>query len=238
MAKTLEAGVVVKELQKEGSKEKALILSRFFKTGKGQYAEGDVFLGVTVPAQRTIAKKYQALSLTEIEKLLNSPYHECRLTGLIILVNQYREASVKKQKEIAQFYLNHRTFINNWDLVDLSARQIVGHYIYEHKKSRSILYRLSTAKRVWDRRIAIIATHYLISQGDFSDTLKLAEIYLTDTHDLMHTATGWMLREVGKKDKAVLVKFLEKYKTNMPRTALRYSIEHFSKKERLHFMQT
>jgi hypothetical protein len=221
--KNLTALNLKRALKKAGNKEKAMLLARFFKTGRGQYAEGDKFLGVTVPVQRAIVKKYQGLtlwnpkgrpkaystgpSLPEIKKFLYSPYHECRLTGLLILVGRYKIAKPVEQKKIASFYLLHRSRVNNWDLVDLSSWQILGGYLYEHKQSRQVLYRLAKSKSLWDRRIAIIATAYFISKSDFTDTLKLAEMYFSDRHDLIHKATGWMLREVGKKIAPLLLVF-------------------------------
>lgn len=232
MKETTKALNVEKALRKAGNKEKAKLLARFFKTDRGQYAEGDKFLGVMVPVQRAIVKKFPDLALSEIKKLLYSPHHECRLTGLLILIGQYKKSDASKQKNIFSFYLLHKSRVNNWDLVDLSAWQILGGYLYEHKQPRQVLYRLAKSKSLWDRRIAIIATGYFIGKGDFTDTLNLAEMYLSDGHDLIHKATGWMLREVGKKNQPTLINFLNKHASHMPRTALRYSIERLPKKER------
>lgn len=237
MKKVPTALNVERALKKAGNKEKAKLLARFFKTGRGEYAEGDKFLGVMVPSQRAIVKQFPDLGLSEIKKLLYSPYHECRLSALLILVEEYKKASASEQKKIVSFYLLHLGQVNNWDLVDLSARQILGSYLYECKKSRQILYRLAKSKSLWDRRIAIIATHYFISKSNFADTLKLAEMYLADKHDLIHKATGWMLREVGKKDRSVLIDFLERYASKMPRTALRYSIERLPEKTRKYYLK-
>lgn len=228
---------VEKALKKAGNKEKAKLLARFFKTGRGEYAEGDKFLGVMVPVQRAIAKKYQDISLAEIKKLLYSPYHECRLTALLILVNEYKKAAASEQKKIVSFYLLHLSQVNNWDLVDLSSPYILGNYLYEHKKSRQILYRLAKSKNLWQRRVAIIATAYFIKKGDFAETLKLSEMYLQDSHDLIHKATGWMLREVGKKSHPTLIGFLNKHAKHMPRTALRYSIERLPLKRRKYYLE-
>ena len=215
------------DLQKLGNKEKAAFVARYFKTGKGEYGEGDVFLGITVPAQRIVAKKYKDLSISEIEKLLHSQIHEHRLTGLMILARR------NPSKEIYDFYLAHTDRINNWDLVDSSA-QIVGEYVLD--KDRSILRTLAKSKSLWERRIAIVATHTFIKQKDFAMTFKVAELLMGDTHDLIHKAVGWMLREVGKRDQKAEEKFLQKHYKTMPRTMLRYAIERFSVSKRVFYM--
>lgn len=220
-----------RDLHELADPEKAKILSRFFKTGKGEYGEGDIFLGLTVPEQRALSKSYLDLSLSDLGKLLKSPIHEARLTALLILVAQF-EINAKKgkskiaAKKIADFYIKNISRINNWDLVDLSAPNILGHYLLD--KSRIKLYNLAKSKNLWARRISIISTFYFIRQNQFSDTLKISEILLTDKHDLIHKAVGWMLREVGKRDRKLLEKFLAKNTTKMPRTMLRYAIEKFS----------
>ena len=215
------------DLQKLGNKEKAAFVARYFKTGKGEYGEGDVFLGITVPAQRIVAKKYKDLSISEIEKLLHSQIHEHRLTGFMILARR------NPSKEIYDFYLAHTDRINNWDLVDSSA-QIVGEYVLD--KDRSILRTLAKSKSLWERRIAIVATHTFIKQKDFAMTFKVAELLMGDTHDLIHKAVGWMLREVGKRDQKAEEKFLQKHYKTMPRTMLRYAIERFSVSKRVFYM--
>lgn len=235
----MSALLIKKELKKFGSTEKAKSSERFFKTGKGQYGEGDLFWGITLPEQRTIAKKYyKETTLLEVQNLLKDKVHECRLTGLIILVEKYKTASkekdIKVQKQIFDFYIKNTKYVNNWDLVDGSASYIVGEYLLS--KNRDALYTLARSKNLWERRIAIVATHTFIKNSDFKDTLKISEILMTDTHDLIHKAIGWMLREVGKKDKKTLVDFLDKYKNKLPRTTLRYSIEHFNEKERKLFL--
>lgn len=237
MKKISTALNVEKALKKAGNKEKAKLLARFFKTERGEYAEGDKFLGVMVPVQRAIVKKFPDLALPEIKKLLYSPYHECRLTALLILADGYKKAAASEQKKIVSFYLLHLSQVNNWDLVDLSSWKILGNYLYEHKKSRQVLYRLAKSKNLWRRRVAIIATAYFIGRGDFTDTLKLSEMYLQDSHDLIHKATGWMLREVGKKSCPTLIGFLNKHAKHMPRTALRYSIERLPEKTRKHYLK-
>lgn len=225
---------IKKELQKKKDKERAKNLSRFFKTGKGQYGEGDVFWGIKVPIQREIVKMFKDASLKEIQELLNDEIHECRLTGLLILVQKYKKAENKKK--IFDFYLKNTKKINNWDLVDLSAPNIVGDFLLD-KKEKKVLYSLVKSKNLWERRIAILSAFALIRDKQFEDVLKISEILLEDKHDLIHKAVGWMLRELGKRDKDVEVSFLEKYCKTMPRTMLRYAIEKFSSKERASFME-
>jgi len=189
-------------------------LQRFFKTGTGEYGEGDVFIGVAVPDQRKVAKKYRDLPLGEITKLLKSKVHEHRLTALFILIHQFPQNS----KKIYDTYLKHTKFINNWDLVDSSAHKIVGAYLRD--KDKSVLYRLAKS-HLWDRRIAVLACFDFIANNDFNDALKIAETLVDDDHDLIHKAVGWMLREIGKKNLSAEEKFLEKHHKTMPRTMLR-----------------
>jgi len=202
---------------------KAEIFSRFFKTGPGQYGAGDKFLGVMVPEQRQIAKQFIDLPLVEIEKLLNSTWHEERLTAVLILVYQYQQADEKKQKRIFNFYLAHTSRINNWDLVDVSADKIIGAYLFTHPDQK-LLDKL------------VMSSFYFIKNQQFDLTLQLAKKLLTDQHDLMHKAVGWMLREIGKRDEAVLIKFLEANLKKMPRTMLRYSLERLGEADRRRFM--
>lgn len=219
---------------------RAANLKRFFKTGKGEYGEGDMFLGLTVPECREIAKKYGSLSFEEIENHLNSKFHEERLIALLILVNKY-DKEIIKRKAIFDFYLAHTYSINNWDLVDLSAHKIVGRFLYDLDKDfpvyRSILRKLAQSSNLWEKRIAIISTFYFIKNGSFDYSLDIAEKLLLDKHDLIHKAVGWMLREIGKKDKKVLDKFLTKHYKLMPRTMLRYAIEKHSRQERQEYME-
>jgi 3-methyladenine DNA glycosylase AlkD len=222
------------DLQALADPEKAKILSRFFKTGKGQYGEGDIFLGVMVPGQRRIAKKYSGLSLGNISRLLSSKIHEHRLVALFILVNKYKKADPEGKGEIADIYLKHARHINNWDLVDLSAPNILGDYLLD--KDRSVLYRLAGSRNLWKRRIAIMSTFKFIRNNDFADTLRIAELLLNDTHDLIHKATGWMLREVGKRDLKTEEAFLDSHGDKMPRTMLRYAIERFEEKRRRYYL--
>ncbi len=218
------------DLQNLADPEKAAILARFFKTGKGQYGEGDIFLGVVVPKQRTVAKKYAGLGLSDIQELLSSKVHEHRLVALLILVDKYKKADSEAKGEIARFYLKHTKQINNWDLVDLSAPNILGDYLLD--RDRSLLYRLAGSKNLWERRISVMSTLAFISRKDFGDTLRIAEVLLDDDHDLIHKAVGWMLREVGKRDPQTEEAFLKKHYRRMPRTMLRYAIERFEEKKR------
>jgi 3-methyladenine DNA glycosylase AlkD len=223
-----------KELRKLAKPKQAEILQRFFKTGKGEYGEGDVFLGIKVPVQRQVARKYSILSLSDIKKLLRSKIHEERMVSLFILVSQYEKADKALKKEIFNFYLKNTAGINNWDLVDLSAPNIVGNFLLD--KPRNILYKLAKSKMLWERRIAILATFAFIRNNDLKDAFKLSEILLNDKHDLMHKAVGWMLREEGKRDQPALERFLKKYAKKMPRTMLRYAIERFSEKKRQYYL--
>jgi 3-methyladenine DNA glycosylase AlkD len=223
-------------IKAEANPSKAKLLARFFKTGKGEYGEGDVFLGLMVPQQRGIAREFTDLSLAEIKILLESEVHEKRLIGLLILVERMRKADAKGQKEIFKFYLKNTRRINNWDLVDLSAPRIAGAYLAD--KDRAILNRLARSKNLWERRIAVLATFWFIRDADFADALAIGEILLHDEHDLIHKAVGWMLREVGKKDLKVEEDFLrqnDRYKT-MPRTMLRYAIEKFPEAKRKKYL--
>ncbi len=218
------------DLKKIENNEKAKILCRFFKTGKGEYGEGDIFLGIKVPDQRLIAKKNIDASYHELQNLLNSKIHECRLTALLILVEKFK----KEGEKVFAFYLKNLKNINNWDLVDLSCPKIVGNYLFD--KDRSLLYNLAKSNDLWKKRVAIVSTYFFIKQNDFKDTLEISKILLSDKHDLIHKAVGWMLREVGKKDKKILNIFLEKEYYNIHRTTLRYAIEKFEEKERKYFL--
>lgn len=221
---------IIDELQQLANPAKALNLQRFFKTGKGEYGEGDQFLGITVPLQRLVAKKYQDTELSAIEVLLKSPIHEHRLTALLILTYKFPKSTPEEQKTLYDVYLKNTTSINNWDLVDSSAEYIVGAYLAD--KDKQPLYRLAHSSLLWERRIAMIACFYFIKRGSYDDAFNIAEILLRDAHDLMHKAVGWMLREVGKRDIKVLYDFLERHYRVMPRTMLRYAIEKLSPRER------
>ncbi|MDP3955079.1 MAG: DNA alkylation repair protein [bacterium] len=225
---------LVSEIQKQKNLQKAKILQRFFKTGKGEYGEGDIFLGLTVPLERQIAKNYSHLPLSDLQKLLKSKIHEHRLVTLLILVGQYKKANEKTKKEIFDFYLDNTKNISNWDLVDLSAPNIVGDFLLD--KDREILSKLAKSSCLWERRIAVLATYAFIKASGFSDTLKIAEILLKDKHDLIHKAVGWMLREVGKRDEGILDKFLKENLPKIPRTTLRYAIERFPETKRKSYL--
>jgi len=228
-----------RDLEELSDKEQAKILQGFFKTGKGEYGEGDVFLGIKVPIQRKVAKKYFNLKLSEIQELLNSKIHDHRMVALFILVDKYKKAvkanDKKTQKQIFDFYLSNAKNINNWDLVDLSAPNIVGNFLID--KDRAILYKLARSDALWEKRIAVLATFVFIRNNDFKDSIDIAEILLNDKHDLIHKAVGWMLREIGKRDQAVLLNFLDKYSKTMPRTMLRYTIEKLDEGKRVHYMK-
>jgi len=225
-----------RELRKVSNREQAKILRRFFKTGKGDYGEGDIFWGVKVPAQRKIANKFGELSPENIKKLLNSKVHEHRLTALFILIKKYEQADGNGKKKIFDFYLRNVKNINNWDLVDISAPKIAGDYLLE--KPKDVLYKLAASKNLWERRIAILATLTFIRNNKFNDTLKISKMFLTDKHDLIYKAVGWMLREVGKRDQETEEKFLKKHYLKMPRTMLRYAIERFSERKRMFYLKT
>ena len=221
---------VANAIKHQANPEKAAFAQRFFRTGKGEYGEGDVFLGLTVPQMRTIAKQHKQLPLKDIARLLKSKYHEFRLTALHILVYQYEKANEQGKKERYDFYMQHLGRVNNWDLVDSSAHKIVGDWLLERDKK--ILYKLAKSKTLWERLVAIVATGWFIRSGKLQDTFALSELLVDDSEDLMHKAVGWMLREAGKKDVVQLEKFLKKHYKTMPRTMLRYSIEKFPEKTR------
>lgn len=228
---------IIADLKKQANPIKAKNCLWFFKTKKGEYGYGDKFLGLTVPQVRTIVKKYQKIiTLSDTISLLQNPYHECRLAALLILVYQYSHGDDRTQKLIFNLYLAHTKFINNWDLVDLSAHHIIGAYCYEQKDS-SILYSLSKSQDLWEKRISIVSTAFYIKSKDFTPTLTISKTLLNDPHDLIHKAVGWMLREVGKRDQKTLTNFLDKYVLDLPRTALRYSIERLPEPLRLHYLK-
>lgn len=226
---------LIKEMESLSDSKRAEISQRFFKTGKGDYGEGDVFIGLTMPQIRNIAKKYLILSFPKIQELLKSKVHEHRMIGLIILVDKYKKASKEEKANIFNFYLKNSKNINNWDLVDLSAPYVVGDFLFNQDKK--ILYDLVHSKNLWERRIAIISTFYFIKKDEFEDSLAISEILLNDTHDLIHKAVGWMLREIGKRDEKVLIDFLKGNYKNIPRTTLRYAIEKFDENERKKFLR-
>ena len=224
-----------KELDSLKNKKDAQILQRFFKTGEGEYGEGDVFLGIRVPVQRQVLKKYLDMDLKDIEFLLRTKIHEYRLIALLILVKKFEEGNEQIKKKIFNLYLKNTKYINNWDLVDLSAPHIVGAYLLD--KPRNILYKLVKSQSLWERRIAILATFAFIKNNETKDTLKIAQILLKDEHDLIHKAVGWMLRELGKRvSQDIEEKFLKRYYKAMPRTMLRYAIERFEESKRKKYL--
>jgi len=226
---------IKKEIKKSANPQKAELLQRFFKTGPGQYGEGDIFLGIMVPVQRSIAKKFKQLPLKDLKELLYSDKHEERLISLLILVEQFRQGNDQLKEEIFTFYHLHRKRINNWDLVDLTAHIISGSYLMD--KDKTILYKLADSKNIWDRRIAVLSTFHFIKNNVFNDALCIAEKLLIDKHDLIQKAVGWMLREIGKRDINTEEGFLEKHYKKMPRTMLRYAIEKFPEKKRLAYLK-
>jgi 3-methyladenine DNA glycosylase AlkD len=253
-------GQFKKDLKKFADPQKVKLLQRFFKTGKGEYGEGDVFLGIMVPQSRALAKKYKDLDLKAVKSLIESKYHEERLIALFILINKYKTTNHKKI--CFHFYVKNMKYINNWDLVDLSAPNIVGRHLFNQRGPAAslppvsapseasvravgspssgvtplILVNLAKSKNIWERRIAVLATFWFIKNNKFGESLKLAEILLSDKQDLIHKAVGWMLREIGKRDRETEIEFLNKYYKQMPRTMLRYAIERFPKNLKRSYM--
>jgi 3-methyladenine DNA glycosylase AlkD len=231
----LKAEDICKRLQAMGDPEKARGLQRFFKTGPGQYGEGDIFVGLRASEIRALAKEYGDLPLGEITKLLHSPLHDARLLALVILVRAYAQGDPSLREGIYELYLRNTRYINNWDLVDVSAEDIVGFHLRD--RERSPLHALAVSGLLWERRIAIIATFHYIRRGEFVETLRIAERLLGDREDLIHKAVGWMLREVGKRDCSVEEAFLKKHYKTMPRTMLRYAIERFPEELRQRYLR-
>ena len=232
--KTLTAAAVKRELRQHINEEKAAFFPRFFKSGKGDYGEGDKFLGVVVPDQRRVANAFRDLPMAEITKLLNDPFHECRLTGVLILVSQYERADDSDREPLVDFYLASLDQVNNWDLVDSSAHKILGDWLID--RPRKVLSTLADSGHLWRQRVAVIACLTLIKNGEFKEIKRLARLFLTHEHDLMHKAVGWMLREMGKQDEGELIQFLDRYARRMPRTMLRYAIEKLPKDVRSDYM--
>ncbi|WP_292008729.1 DNA alkylation repair protein [Chryseobacterium sp.] len=218
--------------------EKAAFFPKFFKTGKGEYGEGDLFLGVTVPDQRSVAKEYHAkISLEELSELLSSGYHEHRLTALLMLISKFEKAKDTALKtELVDFYLNHLTYVNNWDLVDSSCYKILGRYAFENQKE-DLLRKLSESDDMWHKRIAVVGTMYYVKRGSFDLTKELVTYNLRHTHDLMHKANGWLLREMGQKSEKDLIVYLNQYYKEMPRTCLRYAIEKLEEEVRQDYLK-
>ena len=226
---------ITSELQALSNAEKREIFPRFFKAGKGEYGEGDRFLGVTVPNVRAIAKQHKDIALAEIQELIQSEWHEVRLCALLIMVEKSKKKDETLRQQLFDLYLSQTDRINNWDLVDLSCRFIIGEYLLD--KSRDILYHLAQSPLLWDNRIAIVSTYAFIRKGQLEDTYALSDLMMQYPHDLMHKAIGWMLREAGKRDSERLYDYVMSHRADMPRTMLRYAIEKFSPKERSILME-
>ncbi|HLC93152.1 MAG TPA: DNA alkylation repair protein [archaeon] len=223
------------ELGKMQNPKKAKILQRFFKTGKGEYGEGDVFLGINVPQTRAVAKKFSGIARLDLEKLIESKVHEERLCGFLILVNKFQKGDGQEKKNIFDFYIAHAQSANNWDLVDLSADKICGAFLFG--KDASLLYSLAKSENIWERRIAMVSTFAFIKKREFKHTFRISELLMGDSHDLIHKAAGWMLREAGKRGgEKELTEFLEKHASKMPRTMLRYAVERMPPKQRVRFL--
>ena len=233
----MDAAALKAELRRLASPDDAAFLQRFFKTGPGEYGEGDLFIGIRVPVLRGLAKETDRLPLRGVRTLLHSPIHEERMLALLILVHRFknRKTSEEERDQIYRLYMDNTAYINNWDLVDLSAPCIAGPYL--ENRPRTPLYERAKSALLWDRRIAMISTHFFIRNRDFTDALAIAQLLLNDPHDLMHKAVGWMLREIGKRDQAEEELFLQKHYRVMPRTALRYAIERFPEPLRLAYLR-
>jgi 3-methyladenine DNA glycosylase AlkD len=224
-----------RRLEELADKEKAQVLQRFFKTGPGEYGEGDVFLGIRVPELRKLAKEYEGIALKEAEQLLRSSIHEQRLLALLILIRNFSKGDVGVRKRIYELYLKNTRYINNWDLVDVSAEHVVGAYLME--RNREQLYRLAKSDSLWERRISILSTFHYVKHDEFSETLRISKMLLSDEEDLIHKAVGWMLREVGKRHLPTEEKFLRAHYKIMPRTMLRYAIERFPEPKRQRYLK-
>jgi len=231
----MNAQQLERELKKLKDLKRQKEAKRFFKCKKGEYGEGDLFLGIAVPRVREIAKQFEGMPLIEIKKALNSKWHEVRAAALFVLVAKFQKGSEDEKKEIVDFYINNTKGINNWDLVDLSAYKILGEWLKD-KKDRNVLYTLAASGNLWRERIAVVSTYALIKKNDFKEIFNLSERFLSHKHDLMHKVCGWMLREAGKKDEGALLKFILLHATKMPRTMLRYAIEKLPKDKKVHIL--
>jgi len=232
----MTATKVKQALKKMAKPDKAAVLAHFFKTGPGQYGAGDLFLGITVPEQRAVAKRFTDLPLIELKELLASPYHEHRLTALLILTEQFKRASEADQRRLLNFYLKQTCAVNNWDLVDLTADKIVGSWLVKYP-DRKLLSRLANSANLWERRIAVVATYAFIRRGQVELIMTLAKKFIKDREDLIHKAVGWMLREAGQRDQAALKKFLNQQAGRMPRVMLRYALEKMSDLDRRRYLR-
>ena len=222
-------------VKNRSNNEQGIFLQRFFKTGKGEYGEGDIFAGIKVPVSRKIANQFKDLGFTDLQKIIKSKIHEERLITLFILVAKYKKADEGEKEKIFNFYIKNIRYVNNWDLVDLSAEKIIGAYLTD--KDKRLLFDLVNSNSIWERRIAIMSTFHFIKANQFAATLKISELLLKDKHDLIHKAVGWMLREIGKRDIQAEEIFLQKYYKKMPRTMLRYAIEKFPETKRLDYLK-
>jgi 3-methyladenine DNA glycosylase AlkD len=231
----MKAQEIRKELHRLGRKERAEVSQRFFKTGPGEYGEADVFVGVGAPELRRLAREFQDLPVREVRSLLKSGIHEERALALLVLVRKYQRGDRQEQECVYNLYMDHLRWVNNWDLVDVSAEHVVGAFL--KNKSKKPLYRLARSKNLWERRVSVLATFHYIKGREFSETLKIAEMLLSDEEDLIHKAVGWMLREVGKRDLATEERFLKEHYGEMPRTMLRYAIERFPEPERQRYLK-
>ena len=223
---------LVDDLVGMSNEEEIELSMRFFKTGKGEYGEGDKFLGINAANTKMIAKKYKEISLKEVEKYLQHKFHEVRVVALLIMIDRFAKTG---DKAIYDMYLRNVEHINNWDLVDISAHKVVGKWSWDNKNTKDIV-KLSETKHLWSERVSVVSTWYFIKKGDYDLTLSLCKHFINHKHDLMHKACGWMLREVGKMDEKVLLRFLDEYHKKLPRTSLRYSIERLSKEQKKHYM--
>lgn len=231
------SSTILQRAMEMGSAELAHFQVGFFQTGKGQYGEGDKFLGLVVPQSRSIAKEYKNISLAEIVEALKNPYHEVRLIALFILIHRFEKGNENVREECVDTYVAHLEFVNNWDLVDTSAYKILGTYLLDHPEKTAVLWELAKSNHLWRERVAVVSTFAFIRKGLLTETFQLCEYFLKHPHDLMHKACGWMLREAGKRDKEALIDFLEKHASIMPRTMLRYALEKISPQEKAYFMK-
>lgn len=227
-----------KDLRKFERPGKAKFLKRFFKTGKGEYAEGDKFLGLKTDETRSVAARYKDIGYKDIKILLASEIHEERMVAVMILVNRFKKGNLDIKKEVYEFFINNLSGINNWDLVDVSVPHIIGGYLYLSKGNKNVLYNFAKSNNLWKERVGIMSTFYFIRNNEFQDTLKISEILLNDKHDLIHKAVGWMLREIGNRNLSVEEEFLKTHYQKMPRTMLRYAIEKFSEAKRKKYLES
>ncbi len=227
-----------KDLRKFERPEKAKVLTRFFKTGKGEYAEGDQFLGLKTDETRSVARKYSDLNYSDLKNLLESKIHEERMVAVMVLINRFKKGNLDIKKEVYEFFINNLSGINNWDLVDVSVPHIIGGYLYLAKGNRNVLYDFAKSNNLWKKRIGIMSTFYFIRNYEYQDTLRISEILLTYNHDLIHKAVGWMLREIGNRNLQAEEKFLKIYYKKMPRTMLRYAIEKFPERLRIKYLES